>query len=81
MLFVMRDDDGSMFEVDELGEGKFRIRLTDAPSGKTGETLSTFENYPSIMTIMVQAHELINQLRPPAQPTQLVEVPSDTVAN
>lgn len=63
MMIIVRQNDGSHFELEEMGEGKLRARFQDGITKAIAETFVDVRDYPSIAAMILQNSMMMEDLR------------------
>lgn len=63
MMVIVRTNDGSHFELEEMGEGRLRARFQDGITKAIAETTVDVREYPNIARMILQNAAMMEDLR------------------
>jgi hypothetical protein len=63
MMIIVRADDGSHFEMEEIGEGRIRIRFQDGLTRKVAETTADVRAFPNVCSTIMRNRHMMEDLR------------------
>lgn len=62
-MIILKSDNGSHTEIEEMGNGVLRVRFQDGITRQVGETTVHVDKYPGVSTFLYRSKVMLEDLR------------------